>query len=91
MVPEYTAEDLFLQLRYLKSLFDVEGKIEELRKSGAENMPHLVSLAKKHEKFMESAMGTVEQFIDVNARNYVDLSELFSFLSVQEVKKEEVM
>jgi len=83
MHPVYPAEQLAQQLQYLKYLFDVpafESKLARLEHAPQELVAHQRAEATRHRAFFEHQRALVEQFVALNARNFVDMSALFAFL-----------
>lgn len=79
--PEYTDKELYDQLCYYSSLFDMEAA---LKKSKASPLPSAAArnevvrvLAARNRTALDALHGTVQRYLDRNDRRYVDLGKLF--------------
>ncbi|KAI0358255.1 hypothetical protein OH77DRAFT_1256462 [Trametes cingulata] len=76
---EYSDAQLYNQLRYYLSLFDVE----RAKKSASLGVAaELNALASHQDEFLRSMMDTVEKYMDQCGRRWVQMSALFSFMKL---------
>ncbi|KAJ1491739.1 hypothetical protein T484DRAFT_1932601, partial [Baffinella frigidus] len=85
MQVEYSSEHLYLQLLYLKQLFDISVAEKKLKTENEQRQEHkLISLARpkleqEETTFLDILHDDCIQFLKESAYNCVDLSSLFNF------------
>jgi len=77
---EYSDIQLYNQLRYYAYLFDGEAALRCSR--GAEHEEKVKALAGIHAEFLSTLNHTVQRFLDENARRWVNMQSLFSFMKI---------
>jgi len=77
---EYSDIQLYNQLRYYAYLFDGEAAVRCSR--GAEHEDQVRALTSKHAECLATLNHTVKRFLNENARRWVDMESLFSFMKI---------
>lgn len=87
IAPEYTDKELYDQLCYYSSLFDVEATLEKSKAgaaagaaagaSGEAKHEEIKMLASRNRETLDMLAGTVKRYLDKNDRRYVDLGKIF--------------
>lgn len=94
---QYSDAQLYSQLRYFASLFDAEKAVKGAKGTSQQGDHHLTSLAlpitegvidelialtSMNATFLHAMGATVSKYVDRSGRRWVDMSGLFSFMSV---------
>lgn len=85
---EYTDRDLYNQLLYFSSLFDVDkakkGQLKSLDIPGVEALPHgsLEALAEQNRELFTRCTSVPEKYLSNCGRRYVNMGSIFNFLQV---------
>jgi DNA polymerase alpha subunit A len=94
---QYSDTQLYNQLRYYAYLFDGEAALRCSRGAEHEgrclcpgvthtnadtSIDQVMALAGKHAEFLSTLNQTVKRFLDENARRWVDMQSLFSFMKI---------
>ncbi|KAI9225803.1 MAG: DNA polymerase family B-domain-containing protein [Piptocephalis tieghemiana] len=80
LLPEYPDEALYTQLIYFDTLFNVERAMGQARLEALR--PRLLALQAKHAQEIALLGRSVQAYLRLNRRKYVDLAKLFSFCRV---------
>ncbi|KZV91997.1 hypothetical protein EXIGLDRAFT_615021, partial [Exidia glandulosa HHB12029] len=79
VVMEYSDLALYTQLLYYRSLFDGDKAVNKAKGAKQEELRALVAL---NHTMLQALQASVDRFLDMNGRHWVDMGELFSFMKL---------
>lgn len=79
---EYTDAQLYTQLKYFASLFDVERARDQAKARGKTEIDKVAGLAHGNAVLLDTLRSCVDRYLDMCGRRWVALNSLFSFMTV---------
>lgn len=80
---KYSDQELYRQLMYFHSMFDVEvNKLQSLKSQATEKLPqHQVTvLAEQNRELFELCQSVLDKYLNNSARRFVDMGSIFGFM-----------